>query len=159
MSPLEQLWEELLDRVLLCLGTESRSKLRCCSKALRKAATAFDRKLAELPEGVGGEEYHAARRELIHLVNENRWMPRRADGEGGLVPGPSNLRRLTAGDHLLARAPEWGGNDYDHSQYERVIGFYDSAKLVDDNLWVLYSDYYYKFEIVNIVDRPVNCRR
>ncbi|EJK61904.1 hypothetical protein THAOC_17519, partial [Thalassiosira oceanica] len=86
------------------------------------------------------------RRELVRLVDERRWMPRRAGAGGGPVPGPSNLRRLTAGDHLLERAPPWECGD----QYDRVIGFYESAKLIDDNLWVLYSDYYYKFEIINI---------
>ncbi|EJK47150.1 hypothetical protein THAOC_34156 [Thalassiosira oceanica] len=75
-------------------------------------------------------------------------MPRRAGAGGGLVPGPSNLRRLTAGDHLLERAPPWECGD--DGQYDRVIGFYDSAKLIDDNLWVLYSDYFDKFEIINI---------
>ncbi|EJK62469.1 hypothetical protein THAOC_16920, partial [Thalassiosira oceanica] len=53
-----------------------------------------------------------------------------------------------AGDHLLERAPPWECGD--DGQYDRVIGFYDSAKLIDDNLWVLYSDYFDKFEIINI---------
>ena len=150
MSPLEL--REILDRVLLCLGTEARSRLRRCSRSMRRSVTAFDRRLVESPEGAGEEcdAMRAAREELVHLVNKKRWMPGRTDGEGGLVPGPSNLRRLTAGDHLLERSAPWDRGDYDYTRYNRLIGFYDSAELIDDNLWVLYSDYFDKFEIINI---------
>mmetsp|Transcript_15053 Transcript_15053/g.32644 ORF Transcript_15053/g.32644 Transcript_15053/m.32644 type:complete len:936 (+) Transcript_15053:34-2841(+) len=171
---------EVICRILLHLPLSSRSTLRRCgSIALRKFVASFDRNLlksscrnlpphnpdASVSTSLGHTDEHdndgsdALRRELINIVEDARWLSRlrgaqevdqsslQMHDEKAATPGPCHLRRLTKGDFLADPDNRWNP---DNGPYKRKHNFYSDAKLIDDHIWVLYSDYWYSFEAFDL---------
>ncbi|KAL7526620.1 hypothetical protein ACHAXR_006235 [Thalassiosira sp. AJA248-18] len=159
-SHLAALPPEILTRILVHLPLSSRANLRRSGSELRRLVDSFERDLIVAPSsstlGNGDNDdvdvaYHAARREMISFVEDERWLPKlRSDSQVGddVVPGPCNLRRLTSGDHL-AEPINWHVWDPE-GPYKRQNRTYAKGKLIDDHIWVLYSDYWYNFEVFNL---------
>eukprot|EP00581_Thalassiosira_minuscula_P019867 CAMPEP_0183734486 /NCGR_PEP_ID=MMETSP0737-20130205/43931_1 /TAXON_ID=385413 /ORGANISM="Thalassiosira miniscula, Strain CCMP1093" /LENGTH=951 /DNA_ID=CAMNT_0025967981 /DNA_START=23 /DNA_END=2878 /DNA_ORIENTATION=- len=156
ITELADLPPEVICRILLYLSLSSRSKLgRCGSVALRQFVNSFDQNLMIQPLGRDKcvplddyEGYDALRRELIHKVANERWLPRPHDRQeidlnSPLRHGPCHLRRLTKGDFLFE-------NNTPSESYSREIQFYSHAQLIDNHIWVLYSFILYSFEMFDL---------
>ncbi|KAL7554216.1 hypothetical protein ACHAWF_017631 [Thalassiosira exigua] len=153
-SPLLALPSDVLRRIVASLPLSSRASLRRCGSAdLRRSLNAFDDDIIRSHRSGGSQNddaSEAARREMIDVVRNDRWLSRRrrdaapGDGETTAEPGPCHLRRRTVGDHL-AEPLKWG--EFDSKRQNR---FYDDAKLIDDHIWVTHSSYWFRFEIFNL---------
>lgn len=148
--------------VLSWLSLASRGRLRQCSTSTFRMVESFD---LELLRSSSGEQRSSETNELVAEIELKRWMPVESssvstsaaennddstaenNNDAEVLPGPSNLRRLTRGAFLDEPSLSASYDYYDYSSSpDRQYRFYDSAKLVDGHLLVLYSDYWYGFE-------------
>ena len=141
---------EVLRGLLLYLPSSSRAALRRCGNhSLRRVVESFERDVllgdGACTNGGGGDKdaFEAVRRELVHEVQDKMWLSRTRDEKGDVVPGQSHLRRVTAGE-MLSKP------DFMKWPSVRRHSYYSDAKIVDDRYWVLYSDYWYSFEVFDL---------
>lgn len=167
-SSLATLPPEVLRRVLCTLPLSERAKLRQTGyKSLAKSVSDFDTQLMRSvfdsessrivpPDHEDSEDkavYDALRRDVVATVEHRRWLDTPSSSStqtqetGQASHKKCHLRRLTKGDFL---GPVQDGNNWNYDGFTRTNGYYDDAKLIDGHIWVLYSDYWFCFDVIDI---------
>jgi hypothetical protein len=149
----------ILQNILGYLPLTSRAHLSCSgNKLLYDLVQSFNYNLITTHSPSSSSQdavFNAKRGELINIIEKCKWLPNDNDDNN-----KSHLHRLTKGDHLaipdqvIFNTHGWDSDEYNSdTKYKRKFKFYSDGKLIDDHLWVLYSDYWYSFEIFNLDTR------
>ena len=149
----------ILQNILGYLPLTSRANLSCSgNKLLYNLVQSFHHNLITTHSLSSSQDavFNAQREELINIIEKRKWLAKDIDDSNNYI---SNLHRLTKGDHLaipyqvILNTHGWDSDEYKSDKYRRGYKFYSDGKLIDDHLWVLYSDYWYSFEIFNLDTR------
>lgn len=149
----------ILQNILGYLPLTSRAHLSCSgNKLLYNLVQSFHHNLITTHSPSQDAVFNAQRDELINVIEKCKWLPKDNDDNNNNYI--SHLHRLTKGDHLaipdqvILNTHGWDSDEYNSDKkYKRKFKFYSDGKLIDDHLWVLYSDYRYSFEIFNLDTR------
>jgi hypothetical protein len=152
----------ILQNILGYLPLTSRAHLSCSgNKLLYDLVQSFNYNLITTyhsPSSSQDAVFNAQREELINIIEKRKWL--RKDNNDNNNNYKSHLHRLIKGDHLaipdqvIFNTHGWDSDEYNSGdKYKRKFKFYSDGKLIDDHLWVLYSDYWYSFEIFNLDTR------